>query len=696
MIGTVICVGIVAVSARMGAERFEAFTTIMEKVAADDTVAIYAPGYAYQLEPRTRLANLAQLVRSRTVVERAAATLSALGKVTDPISILRTLDVSPLLDTSILTVRVWSESEDDAKAVADVVAKEFVAYYNELNYGGATRSKLFIEGEAPKAQARLAAIREQLRKFKEQNGIVQLNDQTGLLLQRLNTLNLRASEGLIAVEQSRARIQNLQEKFKDFPETRTMGKVTAANPLWQSLQTDLVKQQIELQRMLQKRTPDHPEVKQLMRQVEETKRQLAQQAETMVNSESQGVNPLRDNLVQNYLEAVADYASGRAALAAAQEEISSLKPDLDTLPAKEMHMAQLTLEEESATNTYGLLRQKLDEAVIREKEAENTSSIRVVDPAKTGPADTRKKMKLILAIILSPIFCAGLALMLNYLDNSIKTPEEAEALLKLPVFAVVPLARAHSLLEKRCLPVMDTSFQMLSTNLWLGNSELAGNTLVVASAEPDVGRSTVAANLAITLARDGARVIMVDGDLRQPSQHEIFGLDNETGLSNILAGKLALKDALKPTSVTDLLLLTSGPLPSNPMRLLRSPEMQKFVEDISHLADYVIFDSPAGITFADGTLLAGLVKNVVVVYAAGTVPRGAEGEFIKKLELVNANILGAVLNMVNPEDSHGFYHLRVGYEEILKDGKASMAVAERMLKAIPEEAEKTEDKSPTE
>jgi capsular exopolysaccharide synthesis family protein len=235
---------------------------------------------------------------------------------------------------------------------------------------------------------------------------------------------------------------------------------------------------------------------------------------------------------------------------------------------------------------------------------------------------------------------------------------------------------------------------MLSTNLWFGNSEMVGNTVLVASAEPDVGRSTTAANLAITLAKDGAKVILVDGDLRQPAQQDVFGLDNEIGLSNILVGKLALKDALKPTSVTDLLVLTSGPLPANPMRLFRSPQMQKFVDEISRLADYVVFDSPAGISFADGTLLAGLVKNVVIVYAAGTVPRGAEIEFIKKLELVNANILGTVLNMVNPEDSHGFYHMRVGYEEILRSSKGSAAVAERMLKAIPDDTgEEADEKS---
>jgi capsular exopolysaccharide synthesis family protein len=190
-------------------------------------------------------------------------------------------------------------------------------------------------------------------------------------------------------------------------------------------------------------------------------------------------------------------------------------------------------------------------------------------------------------------------------------------------------------------------------------------------------------------------VILVDSDMRQPAQHRIFRVKNDTGLSNVLAGQLSLSDALKPTSFSDLLLLPSGPLPANPVRLLRSPEMQKFVSDVNELADYVIFDSPAGITFADATLLAALVKNVVIVYAAGTVPRGAEAEFRNRLEQVDANLLGAVLNMVNPEDSHGFYHLRVGYEELLQNGKGSLLAAERMLKAIPEDSD-TEDKSRTE
>ena len=694
IIGTLICVGIVVAGTRMSAEKYEAVTTIMEKMSTENTVDIF-PGYAFQIDPKIRLANLAQLVRSRTVMERSAQTLFRLNRVADPTKILQSLTVTPVMDTTILSIKVQSDSEADAKATADVVAKEFITYYSELNSSGAAKSKQFIESELPKAESRLNQARERLRRFKEQNKVVQLDQQTGMLMQQMSTYTMSLSQSQVRANEASARVNGLEEKLRDtqeFPEKKMVSKAITTNPIWLNLQQELGKEEIELQAMLRRRTEEHPEVQALRRRMAETQRQLHETEASIVSSQGESSNPIRDNLTQQYVGALVDHAAAAAAANAAQEQMSALQPKLDILPDKEAKLAQLTLDMDNAKYTYQLLRQKLDEAAIKEKEAENSSAIQIVDPAKTAPADKQKGMKLILAIILSPVFCSGVALLLNYLDNSVKTPAEAEELLQMPIFAVVPLTRAHILQEKKSLPVMDTSFQMLSTNLWFGTSEMQGNTVLVASAEPDVGRSSVAANLAITLAKDGARVIMVDADLRQPSQHLIFNIENEKGLSNVLAGQLSLTEALKPTSYSDLLLLPSGPLPSNPIRLFRTEEMQKFVNGIGSLADYVIFDSPAGITFADATLLAALVKNVVIVYAAGTVPRGAEVEFRGRLEQVEANLLGAVLNMVNPEDSHGFHHFRVGYEELLRNGKGAAVPAERMLKPVPDDSsEKVEE-----
>ena len=685
IIGTLICVSIVAATNYLGVQKYEAYTTVMEKTPGDDKINIFAPAYV-AIDPKTRLANLVQLVKSQTVMQRSADTLMRFQITADPYEVLSTLDAHPVLDTMILAIRVQCPSEDVAKAAADIVAREFQNYYTELNYSGVERSKRFIEQQLPKAEVTLGNIREKLRQFKVESGAVMLRDQTSALISESAQMQTALAQHDMQAQQANARLANLERQMKAYPKSlRVTSQTMAKNPVWQGLQSQLAQGEGELQKMLRTRTPEHPEVQAINKQLAAIQSKMREVGADITASITESIDPRYDLVGQSYVQALVEHSAETAATSAARGILSEIDKKLEALPDKEMQLAKLELDEQSATNTYALLRQKLDEASIRGQEAENVNTIQVVDTAKTRPADARKQLKLILAFILSPVFCAGVAFLLNYLDNSVKTPEEVEQLLKLPVFAVVPMARHHSLVEERRFPAVDMSYQMLSTNLSNDQTPLESRSILIASAEPDVGRSITAANLATTLARDGARVILVDADLRQPSQHVIFHVDNEKGLSNVLAGQLALTDALQPTKITDLLLLPSGPLPANPMRLFHSPEMGKFVTAINDLADFIVFDSPAGVAFADSVQLASFIKNVLIVYAAGTVPRGAEVEFCKRLDQVSANVLGVVLNMVNPEDSHGFYYFRSGYEELLRNGKNQPALAGRVTSAIPEE-----------
>lgn len=694
VIGTLICVGIVMLANHFTPQMWEAWTTVMEKMPGDDKVSIYNAPYAIQMDPKMRLSNLGQLVKSQTVMQRSVETLYRLGIVAKPESVVGTLDVTPVLDTVMLRIIVRSDTQAESEATANVVTAEFVKFYNEMNYGGTTHTKQFIKRELPKVEKRLTEAREASRKYKEDTGAVMLTQQTSTLIQKLAQLETQLSQYQVQSVQARGKAESLGKKLADqkqFPALRDAQTTVASNPVWQSLRIELSKQEIEMQKMLRDRKPAHPEVMALQNAIDENKKKLVEAGETALSSTVTANNPVYDSLIQNYVTAAAEATAAQMARVAAEGEIAIVKPKLQELPAEESKLAQLTLDEDAAKNTYTLLRQKLDEATIREQEAANVTSIQVVDQARSGPADPRKTLKLILAFLLAPVLCAGIAFLMNYLDNTVKTPEEAEALLNMPVFAVVPMARSHSLSDRKHVSaVIGSSYQMLSTNLWISHAEMQGHTILVASAEPDVGRSTTAANLAISLARDGARVILVDSDLRQPSQHEFFEVVNEKGLSNILAGQLALKDALQPTSVTDLLLIPSGPLPANPVRMFRSPEMARFVKEINELADFVIFDSPSGAAFADATLLAVLVKNVIIVHAAGSVPRGAEAEFNARLAQIDSNLLGAVLNMVKPEDSHGYYHFKAAYEETTGNGKHAGALPLGRISEVTDDSPKQE------
>lgn len=683
IIGTLICVSIVIAATFLSKQKWEAYSIVTEKSPSEDNVSIYSGPYAYQMDPRLRMSNLIQWVKSQTVLERAADTMLRDGVSQTPekiLSVLSTLKVTPVMDSTLLMIAVRSDVEKEAIDAANIVTEEFKNRYSDLNYGSVAKSKEFIEQELPKAEKRLNTIREGMRKFKEESGMVMLPQQTNALIQEMSQLQQMAAQYEVKAQQSGARLKSLEQELKTYPETRTASTVISSNPVWQSLQVELAKQEIELQKSLKERTQEHPDVQALNKQIAETRKKLEEAGKDILSSKTEAANPVSDVVAQSYVESLVEYSSSSAASAAAKQIIDTLKSDMKSLPEKEMRLAQLTLDEEAAQSTYSLLRQKLDEATIKEQEAGNLSSIEIVDRAKSRPADpmSRKIMRIILAFILSPLFCCGIAFLLNYLDNTIKTPAEAEELLKLPVIATVPLAGIHSLADSRHHPAFANMYQMLSTNILVGDTGLQGKAILLASAEPDVGRSNNAANLAISLARDGACVILVDSDLRQPSLHTIFGIDNEKGLSNILAGQLKLEDApqktiipISPTRIDDLLLIPSGPLPANPVKLLRSEAMAKFIDEVSKLADFVIFDSPAGIAFPDASILATHVKNVITVYAAGTVPRGAESEFRTRLEHINANVLGVILNMVKPEDSHGYYHFKSAYEGLMRSAKGS-------------------------
>lgn len=342
-------------------------------------------------------------------------------------------------------------------------------------------------------------------------------------------------------------------------------------------------------------------------------------------------------------------------------------------------MAELETDARAATDTYALMRSKLNEAKIKEQQAKNETAIKTIDPAYYYPVNQKKSLKLMLALLVSPLLGIGVAFLLHYTDNTVKTAGDAEKLLGLPVLSAVPGARGHSLPRQTCSEAVDVAYQMLTSSLWIANQNQGVNAVVVVSAEPDVGRSVTASNLATSLAREGARVILVDADMRQPTQHLIFGVDNKAGLTNILSGAATLEDALVPTRVQGLLLVPTGPVPDNPVKLLRSQEMKEFADQIKdrELADFVVYDTPAGVTFPDPVLVASCVGNAVMVHSAGRVSRGSELEFRDRLESVGVQMLGTVLNKVRREDSSGYFHYHRSYSGVgvssLQGGKKAIA-----------------------
>lgn len=206
------------------------------------------------------------------------------------------------------------------------------------------------------------------------------------------------------------------------------------------------------------------------------------------------------------------------------------------------------------------------------------------------------------------------------------------------------------------------AYRSLRTNIQFYNVGERMRRLLVTSSGPSEGKSTTSSNLAITFAQAGNRVILLDADLRRPFLHRVFQVSNLVGFTNVMVGEASLEEAIRPTEVPGLSVLTSGPIPPNPAEMLGSTRMIEVLDQLSDLADIVIIDSPPVIAVTDASVLAPLVDGVILVAGAGLVNREMAQRAKAQLEAVRARVLGVVLNGVEAEGS-GYYYYYYYYGE---------------------------------
>jgi capsular exopolysaccharide synthesis family protein len=282
---------------------------------------------------------------------------------------------------------------------------------------------------------------------------------------------------------------------------------------------------------------------------------------------------------------------------------------------------------------------------------ESTATIDVVEPAviPTTPSSPSPQLLLGLALAVGLLGGTGLAFVFDSLDTRLYLIRQIESVTGVPVIGNIPDNRAPGpgdwLLFGKALHV--EAFYRLRTNLF----SLARNgnlkTFLVTSAVPKDGKSSVAANLAVSIGRANRKVVVVDANLRatrSPSIHHFFGLDNEFGLSNVLRGELKASEVVRPSSIPRLKVITSGPLPPNPVELLSSQRMADTLSELAAEYDFVLLDSPSSVSVTDPAVLAPLVDGVLLTVRQGWVRREALQAACQHLRNVDANLVGIVAN----------------------------------------------------
>ncbi|MDY6827655.1 MAG: polysaccharide biosynthesis tyrosine autokinase [Bacillota bacterium] len=317
-------------------------------------------------------------------------------------------------------------------------------------------------------------------------------------------------------------------------------------------------------------------------------------------------------------------------------------------------------------------------------------NVSVVDEAvlPEAPVSPRVKMNVAVAFVVGLMAAFGIAFLIEYLDRTIKDPEEAQKLLEIPVIGVVPAVEGQNLftMEDPRSPASE-AFRSLRTNIQYSSVDKPIKKILVAGANPSCGKSTITANLGVTMAQSGGAVLLIDADLRRPTLHKFFETKSEPGLTNLIFKEdIEPARVLRKTEHEKLYLMPSGPIPPYPAELLASERMKKLIEYFAERFDYIIFDSPPIIAVTDAAILSRLVDGTLLVLDYGRVRKEEAAGALDQLARVQANVIGAVINAVPQNSSHYDYHYYYYYgsssdsprksRRKLKQRKKSMEIAE--------------------
>ncbi len=425
--------------------------------------------------------------------------------------------------------------------------------------------------------------------------------------------------------------------------------VVMNNPMITSLKKDYAALDSEYNQQLKIYKPDYPKMVRLKEHINQIKNKIDLEIPRVILSvkKDYGIAVKRENNLKAAFE-----AQKREALDLNQSAIQYqiLKREADT--NKEL---------------YNGLLQRLKETGV--SASLTASNIQVLDRAEVpkAPFKPRKTMNIMLSIIVGLLGGIGLAFFTEYLDNTIKTPEDIEKRVCLPPLGLVPqhantnnneaLQKVEYIAHSDGRSPIAEAYRSIRTFLLLSTGGKPPRVMTVTSPARDEGKTTTVINTAISLTKSDVKVLIIDADMRQPRLHRIFDLDNTVGLSAFLSGNVEFGDGLiKESDIQNLDIITSGPIPPNPAELLSSYRFSELIHSLYPLYNFIIIDTPPVMGISDSLIVSSQTDGVIMVVKSGKTPKEAAQEARRMLEGVNAKILGVVLNSVSQADMRYSYY----------------------------------------
>ncbi|MEJ6021323.1 GumC family protein [Ramlibacter sp. PS4R-6] len=568
---------------------------------------------------------------------------------------LQSLTVEPVRNSRLIRVHIDNHNPELAARIANTTVQSFIAMGLERRMEASSYAQSFLEDQIRQIKAKLEDSERKLNSFAQNKQILSLDEKTNVINQTyldFSTALGRAEQDRIKHEAALAEIRRSPDSAQQVMESKTI----------QAYKEAKAKLEIEYQQNLGIYKPDFPKMVQLKGQIEK--------ADAQIKAEIAAIG----QAVQSQFET----AQKQEALL--RQKLGATHRQVLVTQDNSIDLNLLKREVDTNRQLYDGLLQRLKQVGV--SGGLTTNNVSIVDKAEAPllPFKPDLGRNLMFGLGIGLVLGLCMVFLLEYLDDSFKFPDEIERTLGVPLMGIVPLVNRRReegpsvAIEVHTQPrsPIAEAYRSLRTALQFSTSEGAPRRLVVTSTTRDEGKSTTALSLAINFAQMGARVLLIDADMRNPSVHKQLGTHNDAGLSNLLSGDYGAEALILPTQVPNLSVMTAGPLPPNPVDLLMGPKLAGLLDhSTANGFQYVIVDAPPLLGIADSIVLGSQIQNILFVVQASRTRKGHIKDALRRLRLAGLVPRGIVLTQVHRHATHADYESYYGYGAVEK--KAGIA-----------------------
>jgi succinoglycan biosynthesis transport protein ExoP len=560
------------------------------------------------------------------------------------------VEIKPRRKSFLVELSYFSEHPELAQEIADTMAREYIDLTLDQSVDAASQARDFIQKQVAKVKGSLEESEEQLQEFARGHDIHAIEQEETVIHDRLTDLNMRLTEA----ETERIQLEALYDQAKG-PDRDNLA-VMVNNPLIKALRENLANAEAERAEQGMRFTDEYPEMQTL---------------EARINGYRLAIMAEQDRVVGSIRS---DYEQAQQRESLLREQLENQKNVVADYEEKAVAFKILQREADTTRDIYENLLRRMKEVEVTE--AIRASNITLVDaPEVPLDADSPKiPLNMAVSMMLGLVGGIGIAFVQEYMDDTLKTPEDVERNLRLPTLGTIPEFSLPQPAEEKGTPTADLevvqqptsagseAIRTLRASLFLAAPGGLPTRLLLTSARPGEGKTCIAVNLATALAQMGRRVCLVDCDLRRPRVNKALSMDLSPGLTNYLTGNTPLDEIVRPSGQAGLDIIAAGPIPPNPVDLLDSANMANLLRELEELYDHVLVDAPPALGFADVPIMTNqLGGGCLLVTRSGETSKRMAKQACDYLIRMQSKLLGVVLNRVSTRRAGYSYYGYYGY-----------------------------------